>query len=340
MRESTLSPLRALASLKLTLLGIVALLAGVLLAYFSPERNSAPIILPLALLALNLLAAIICNPRIRQNTGLLMFHLCLLMIAVLTLLSQLTSMKGRVEVTQGAAFNASGVTVVEQGAWHGFDRLHQVAFIQGDIQVDYTAGLRREATRSQLLLADGNTIIVGDNVPLKSHGYRFYTTSNKGFAAIINLRTKDGGIEQGAIHFPSYPLFDWKQSNRWQAPSGQQLEFQLLIDTQLDRDRDWLLKNTSHGKLVITLPEGTRHVMNPGEYIELENVTLEFEAVRMWMGYKIFYDPFLAWFFAAALVGVAGIAWHYYLKLSSQATRRAFVAERAGRERVVSTTQS
>ena len=340
MRESTLNLPRTLASLKLTLLGIVALLVGVLLAYFSPERNSAPIVLPLGLLAINLLAAIIYNPRIRQNIGLLMFHLCLLMIAVLTLLSQLTSMKGRVEVTQGAAFDANGVTVVEQGAWHGFDRLRQVAFMQGDVQVDYAAGLRRDATRSQLILADGNTIIVGDNVPFKSHGYRFYTTSNKGFAVIVNWYTNDGSVQKGAIHFPSYPLYDWKQQNEWQAPSGQQLGFQLLIGTQLDRERDWLLQNTSHGRLVMTLPVGTRHEMEPGEYIELENGTLEFAAVRMWMGYKIFYDPFLAWFFAASIVGVAGIAWHYYLKLSSQASRRAYVGESAGRGRVVSTTQS
>jgi cytochrome c biogenesis protein len=340
MRESTLNLLRALASLKLTLLGIVSLLAGVLLAYFSPDRNSAPIVLPLALLALNLLAAIIWNRRIRQNSGLLMFHLCLLMIAVLTLLSQLTSMKGRVEVTQGAAYDATGVAVVEQGAWHGFDQLREVTFIQGDVQVEYAAGLRREATRSQLMLADGNTITVGDNVPFKSHGYRFYTTSNKGFAAIINWRSKDGGIEQGAIHFPSYPLYDWKQSNQWQAPSGQQLGFQLLIDARLDRDRDWLLQNNNQGQLVITLPDGARHEIEPGEYIELENGTLEFEAISMWMGYKIFYDPFLAWFLAASLVGVAGIAWHYYLKLSSQTTRRALVVQRAGRGRVVSTTQS
>ena len=339
MRESTLNLLRSLASLKLTLLGILALLAGVLLAYFSPERNSAPIMLPLVVLALNLLAAIIYNPRIRQNSGLLMFHLCLLMIAVLTLLSHLTSMKGRVEVTQGAAFDATTVTVVEQGALHGFEQLRQIKFIQGDIEVSYSTGLRREATRSQLLSAGGNMIIVGDNVPFKSHGYRFYTTSNKGFAAIINWHTKEGGTRQGAIHFPSYPLYDWKQLNQWQAPSGEQLGFQLLIDTRLDHDRDWLLQNNNQGQLVVTLPAGTRHEMEPGEHIELENGTLEFEAIRMWMGYRIFYDPFLAWFFAAALVGVAGLAWHYYLKLSSQARRVRYV-QRAGGRRVVSTTQS
>ena len=339
MFESTINRLRALASLKLTLLGIVALLAGVLLAYFSQERSSVWIILPLVMLAVNLLVAILFNPRIRQNSGLLMFHICLLMIAILSLLSQLTSMKGRVELTQGTAFDAGSVTVTEQGAWHAFSSLQQVEFVQGDIEVDYSVGLRRGPTRSQLQLSDNNMIVVGDNLAFESRGYRFYTTSNKGFAAIVNWYTKDGSVEQGSIHFPSYPLYDWKQHNQWQAPTGEQLEFQLMIDTPLDPEHDWLLQSVDRGGyLVVILPGGTKHTLAPGETIELDNGLLEFDAIRMWMGYKIFYDPWLAWFFAAALVGVAGIAWHYSLKLSSAGNRRSAEDRKTGRGRVVSTT--
>ena len=50
MRESALSLLRALASLKLTLLGICALLAGILLAYFSREQSSVWIVPALSLI--------------------------------------------------------------------------------------------------------------------------------------------------------------------------------------------------------------------------------------------------------------------------------------------------
>jgi len=336
MRKSALNLLRALASLKLTLFGIVALLLGVLLAYFNQGHSSLYIVPPLSLLALNLLAAIVFNPRIRQNSGLLMFHICLLMIAVLTLLSELTSMKGRIEITQGTAFEAGSVTVTEQGAWHPLDRLQRVGFVQGDIAVDYVAGLRRGATRSQLLQANNGTAVVGDNLAFSSQGYRFYTTSNKGFAAIINWYSKEGQIARGAIHFPSYPLYDWKQHNQWQAPSGERLDFRLMIQTPLDTERDWTLRNTENGTMELTLPDKTVRTLKPGEYIELGDGLLEFEAVRMWMGYKIFFDPFLAWFFAAALVGVAGIAWHYYLKLSSDGNRRSAVARKAGRGGVVS----
>lgn len=333
--------LRVLASLKLTLLGIAVLLVAVLLSYFNQGQSAFYLIPPLALLAVNLLAAIIANPRIRQNSGLLMFHICLLSIAVLTIMSQLTSMQGRVEITQGTVFDAGSVTVIEQGAWHRLGALQQVEFVQGDIQVDYAAGLRRGPTRSRLQLNDENHVMIGDNVAFKNHGYRFYTTSNKGFAAIINWYAKDGGVERGSIHFPSYPLYDWKQHNQWQAPTGEQLDFKLMIDTPLDRDREWLLQSVNGSAyLLITLPGGSGHRLAPGETIELDNGLLEFEAIRMWMGYKIFYDPFLAWFFAAALVGVAGIAWHYYIKLSSPVNRRNLAGHKAGRGGVVSTTHS
>lgn len=340
MRKSALMPLRSLASLKLTLAGIAALLGGVLLAYFSGDQSSVYVIAPLAVLSINLLAAIVFNPRIRQNSGLLMFHICLLMIAVLTVLSQLTSMKGRVEIVQGAAFDARSVVVTEQGAWHPRSRLQQVGFVQGDIAVDYVAGLRRGTTRSQLLQANKEPVVVGDNRAFISEGYRFYTTSNKGFAAVVNWHANDGQVMRGAIHFPSFPLYDWKQQNQWQSPAGEALDFQLVVDTALDRDRAWTLNNTGQGYVEVTLPDKTVRRLKPGESMALNGGSLEFEALRMWMGYQIFYDAFLAWFFAAALVGVAGLGWHYYLKLSSPGRSRASTGETVGRGRAVSTTPS
>jgi cytochrome c biogenesis protein len=249
-------------------------------------------------------------------------------------------MQGRVEVTQGTAFDAGSVTVVEQGGWHALDQLQQVVFVQGDIQVDYAAGLRRGPTRSQLQPGADDTVVVGDNVAFKSHGYRFYTTSNKGFAAVVNWTAKDGSVEQGAIHFPSYPMYDWKQQNQWQAPSGEQLAFRLMIDTALEPDREWRLQGVDDGILAVSLPGGSERLLKAGESIELEHGLLEFKAVRMWMGYKIFYDPLLAWFFAAALVGVVGLAWHYSLKLASPAKTRSLTGHTTGGGHAASATQS
>ena len=135
MRNATVKLLCIIASLKLTLFGIGVLLVAVLVAYFNQQDAAIYIVPPITLLALNLLAAIIINPRIRQNSGLLMFHICLLMIAALTILSQLTSMKGRVEILQGVAFDASAVTATELGPLHSLERLQQVDFVQGDLLI-------------------------------------------------------------------------------------------------------------------------------------------------------------------------------------------------------------
>ena len=89
-----------MASLKISFAGILLLLAGVLLSYFDQQKSVIWIALPLIFLAVNLLAAIIFNPRIRQNNGLLMFHFCLLALVLFAALSQLTSMKARVEIVQ------------------------------------------------------------------------------------------------------------------------------------------------------------------------------------------------------------------------------------------------
>ena len=94
MFESAMKILRTLASLKLTFAGMAALLAGVLWSCFNPEQPLALIATPLLLLALNLLAAIVFNPRIRQNSGLLLFHVSLLATALLAALSQLTEFVG------------------------------------------------------------------------------------------------------------------------------------------------------------------------------------------------------------------------------------------------------
>ena len=82
-----------------------------------------------------------------------------------------------------------------------------------------------------------------------------------------------------------------------------------------------------------------RTVGRLGARVQLADGVLAFEALRMWMGYTIFHDPFLAWFFAAALVGVAGLGWHYYLKLSAPGRKRSYAIDKAGGGRAVSTSR-
>jgi hypothetical protein len=52
--------------------------------------------------------------------------------------------------------------------------------------------------------------------------------------------------------------------------------------------------------------------LRPSESIRLPGGLLRYDEPRMWMGYEIFYDPMLPWLLLAALVGVLGLAWHYW----------------------------
>ena len=315
MFKSAMSYLQNLSSLKISFAGMLALLVGVLLSYFDQDKSVMWIALPLIVLAINLLAAIVFNPRIRQNSGLLMFHICLVALALLAALAQFSSMKGRVEIVQGQTFDSKQITIVQQGPWHSMEKLQKLSFQQGDILVEYAAGLRRGKTKSQLLDENG-TMIVGDNNGLKRLGYRFYTTSNKGYAAVFVWHGDGGEKTRGAVHFPSFPLYDWKQENQWATPAGQLLKMKFINTQPADVSNSWQLDSRlAGGSLLIETADGLQQTLASGQHIQLQAGQLEFTGVRMWMGYSIFYNPWLAWFFATAMVGVFGLGWHYYLKL-------------------------
>ena len=212
-----------LGSLAIAFPAMVLLAAGIVASY---SLDAAPrwwLLAPLAVLSVNLLAAIATHPRLRRRLPLLAFHLCLLAALALSLAALLTKLEGRVEVLAGQAFDPGAVTVTERGPWHPRGALARVRFTQRSFQVDYAPGLVRGETRSlvDLAHADGgwSRREVGDTRALGQAGFRFYTTSNKGLAAVLGWHGDDGAVAHGAVHFPSFPLNDWKQLNEWTAPS-------------------------------------------------------------------------------------------------------------------------
>jgi len=315
MFKSTVKPASFLSSLKLSFAGMATLLAGVLVFYLNQNQSVLWIAIPLLVLAINLLSAIVYNPRIRQNSGLLMFHICLLALALLVAFTQLTSMKGRVEIVQGQTFDSQLVTIVQQGPWHDIEQLNNIRFQQGGFQVEYSPDLRRGKTTSRLLKSNAE-VVVGDTTGFTEAGYHFYTTSNKGYAAMLVWYGQSGEVIHGAVHFPSFPLYDWKQENQWITPAGQLIKMKLLNVHQADVNNHWQLDSRlADGSLHIETADDTQKVLAKGQRIQLSAGQLEFTEVRMWMGYSIFYNPWLAWLFATAIVGVLGLGWHYYLKL-------------------------
>ena len=304
--------MKLLSSLKLTLVGLAALGLGVLWG------SAAAIAAPLFLLSANLAAAILVNPAFRTQLPLLVFHLALLFLVGLAAAGRLTYLKGRVELSTGEAFSGA-LAHQEAGPLHR-SRLHAISFTNEGFTISYSPGLNRNETRNRVSSAHGERVVVGDQEPLHLEGYRFYTSSNKGFAPIVAWRAPDGSVHRGTIHLPSYPMYDYRQAQQWTPPAASRalwlmLEFdEVLIDPQkrsefrLPREHSLVVR---HGE--------SRAVLKPGESLAVGGGELRYEGLTSWMGYNVFYDWTLPWMLAAALLAAASMGWHYWRKFSLQA---------------------
>lgn len=240
MSESTLGRLPAIVvSSRLTLAGSLLLGAGLVWQQIRPEAGAWAVTLSLLVLGTNLLAALLWDKRLRGHPALFLFHVGLLLIGVLAGWGQLAEFKGRLVLAEGQQFHPSLVETVEHGPMHP-SLPQEGRFRQGAVAVDYRAGMHRGRTHSQLRFADGRDVHVGDDIPLLVDGYRFYTTSNKGFAAYLEWTSSDGTVELGVVHLPSYPIREMTQFNRWRTPAGEDLEFSLDLPV-IERGQDWRL---------------------------------------------------------------------------------------------------
>jgi len=312
--------LRLLASLKLTLVGMVLLGVGAALSYDNPVDVSVWVLVaPLALLALNLAAAIVTNTRINRQPGLLVFHVCLLATVLLAGVGRLTHLDAHLEITNGQAFEPALLMDVRRGPWHA-GNLDKVAFVQGDFTVEYAAGLKRGLTHSTVYVPEGGRMReqdVGDDRPLVLERYRFYTTHNKGFSPVLTWMPERGEPVTGRINMPSYPLFDYKQNNEWTPPgSEQKIKFWLQLDTGLTVEDAWVLDGRNSSGVLVVVTDGLRVELDKGGSVRLKDGELRYDDLTTWMGYRVFYDPTLQWLFWVTVIGVLGLTHYFWTRLN------------------------
>ena len=148
-------------------------------------------------------------------------------------------------------------------------------------------------------------------------GYRFYTTFNKGFSTTLTWIPDRGSPVTGTVNMPSYPMFEFKQSNSWTPPGGKEINFWLQLKTGLDDKAHWVLDaRQARGTLVINSND-RRIELQPGENAVLDGGVLRYEHLSSWMGYKLFYDPTLQWLFITAIIGILGLATHFWRKFAA-----------------------
>lgn len=311
----------ALASLKLTLVIIVAFGAGILLAYTEHLDGTWALAVPLALFAVNLIAAVTTKPVFRRQRALLIFHLGLIAIVLLLAAGRMTYLRGSVEIAEGAEFDGQ-LTAFEAGPWHwsGLDRVH---FGNDGFRIAYAPGVLRDQTRNQVHYLDAEGVRqhaeIGDQKPLVLAGYRFYTSPNKGFAPTFVWHPAGGEPVLGAVHLPSYPIHEYKQSREWQLPGAgiavwTMLKFDEVI---LDPTAASEFRLPSKHELVVHIA-GQRHELQPGQTIELPQGRLVYDGLRSWMGYSVFYDWTIHWLLVASMVAVAALGWHFWAKFAAR----------------------
>ena len=312
--------LALLASLRLTLFSLLLLLAAVVYIYDHKGEADAtlPLVLPLSLLSLNLLAAVLSNRTFRRQLPLLVFHLALLAIIVLVALGRLTYLRATTEVVTGGEHQS--LERVEAGPWHSGarDALH---FENLGFRIQYKPGLQRDATVNQVRWRDEagipRTAEIGDQVPLVIRGYRFYTSSNKGFAALFRWEPQQGEVQLGSVNFPGYPGNKDDQSTTWRLGT-EEVRVRLNIPEQLiDPAAASGFRLPDRHDVSVEFPWRVA-TLKPGESVLTPAGRLVYVGLTTWMGYNVFYDWTMPWLLAACALAVLALGWHFWRKFAQK----------------------
>ena len=309
----------ALASLKLTPVGLLLLGVASVAVYKFDDAATPWLAAPLLLLAVNLIAAVATNGVFRKQMPLLVFHLALITLVLLAAAGRLMYLKGTVELTEGAGF--AGLKSRDAGPLHA-GRIDEVHFVNDGFEINYMPGpvLDRMVNRLRWQDAQGaeRTGEIELNKPLILHGYRIYPTSNKGYAPVFVWQPGNGEATLAAVHLPPYPAHNAGQARNWRPP-GSQGDLWVMLPVAEDLippDQPSRFRLPDDLKIVVRY-EQQRWEMQPGERIVLPEGTLEYRELQTWMGYRFFHDWTIPWMLAACVVSVLCLGWHFQRKFAS-----------------------
>jgi cytochrome c biogenesis protein len=276
------------------------------------------LLLPLGVVALNLLAALIVSPRLRGDFLLLVFHLCLLALLLLVALTRLTHMEGQIALTRGALFDGR-IDGLQQGPWHD-NRWQRIRFINDGIIDEHPANGNEYRTFNRVRWWDRNGRIhaaeIGDDRPLLIDGYRIYA-GPRGPAPLLLWEQTDGPIEYASLQLGVIHSDGWQQGKSWQLPGGP--EIWVSLDHPFTRPEPGTVQvnlGTAEIRSPLVVRAGEmRHPLAPGESITLPGGQLSYVRLEAWLGYRISYEVLTPWMAAAVLLAVVSLATYFLRRL-------------------------
>jgi len=163
------------------------------------------------------------------------------------------------------------------------------------------------------------TGVIGDQTPLVLEGYRFYTTSNKGFAPVFVWQRTGAPAQRGSVHLPPYPVLQFAQQAQWTLPGTERsLTVRLPLDEELiDYERASRF-SLPPSRAIEVVHGGKTQTLQPGASLELAEGRLRYEGLTTWMGYAVFFDWTLPWLAAAAVLAALALGWHFWRRFAAR----------------------
>lgn len=318
-RGRPISWVRQLASARWTVLFFLLTAVAALAVAYQGVAPSTAMAVPFALLLANLSAAIFTHARFRADLPLLLFHLALVALIALIALARLTYMEGTTTLTSGTAFEGQLLTEV-RGPLHA-GGLADVHFANEGFTENYSARGKLHATYNQLRWQDDaaqwHLAQIGDDHPLLIKGYKIFTTRYRGFSPLFMWQPVAGGEEYGTVQLPDPQDGGFAPAMDYKLPNGSDAWVMLDLKAQTEPGNarvDMGSKGLAH-TLVLRVGD-TRHVLRPGDQVELPGGKLRYVQLDSWMGYNIAYDLTRPWIIATILIGMGSLIWFYWRKLA------------------------
>jgi cytochrome c biogenesis protein ResB len=315
---------RQLASARWTVLFFLLTAVAALAVAYQLMAPTVMMAVPFVLLLVNTGAAILTHARFRADLPLLLFHLALVALVALIALARLTYMEGTATLSSGTAFEGQLLTEAHGPLHTG--RLADVHFTNEGFTENYSARGKLHATYNRVRWQDdaglSHLAQIGDDHPLLIKGYKIYSTSHRGFSPLFLWQPSSGAEEYGTVQLADQQGGTFAPAMGYKLPNGTNawvmLDFKTSEAMPGDARVDMGSKELAH-KLVLRVGDA-RHVLHPGDKIDLPGGTLSYVRLDSWMGYAFSYDPTMPWLIATILIGIGSLIWFYARRLRWRAS--------------------